>query len=85
MYISFGNLRPLANPEILKIQILLNFKNWTLLNFKIFQKMGSVFKIISKLYPTPGRGSALGRRRRQRHGYSSKFLKNIRTHTAPMF
>ena len=51
-----GDLRPLGNPEILKIRILHDFKNSTLLIFKIFKKW-VVFKRILKIYP---------RRRRRR-------------------
>ena len=38
-----GHLRPLGNPEILKIRMLHDFKISTLLIFKILKKMGRVF------------------------------------------
>ena len=63
-----GILRRASNLEILKNPDHSNFENWRLPIFKISGNLGSIFKVIRKTTPIPGRGSALGRRRRRRMG-----------------
>ena len=63
-----GDLRRDPNLEILKNQDCRHFEKWSLTIFTMSGRLGSIFKTFEKHTPIPGRGSALGRRRRRRMG-----------------